>query len=189
MSYNAINLCSTALLKLGAQSISSFEEGTVEAEVAGRLYPMVRDALLSSYPWSFAVGHQKLNRLASAPLVDFQYSYALPNDFLRIISAGCGTKGSGIEYRIFENRLHTNVSEVNLTYIRRPEEESFPAFFYDALSAKLAAEFCLPLTENSSRAQDLYKYADQVITAARLTDAQQSTPQKFEDFSLIGVRK
>jgi len=189
MLYNAINLCSTALLKLGAQGISSFEEGTVEAEVAGRMYPLVRDSLLSSYPWSFAIGHKKLNRLESLPLVDFQYAYALPNDFLRVISAGSGSRGAGIEYRILENKLHTNSTEVNLTYIRRPEEENFPAFFYDSLCAKLAAEFCLPLTENSSRSQDLYKYAEQVISAARLTDAQQSTPQKFEDFSLIGARR
>ena len=55
MNYSSISLCSKALLKIGASSITSFEEGTAEGEVAANLYPYIRDGLLSSYPWSFAV--------------------------------------------------------------------------------------------------------------------------------------
>lgn len=50
MSLTKIGLCSRALLKIGARTISSFEDGSAEAEVAQNLYPGVRDALLSSYP-------------------------------------------------------------------------------------------------------------------------------------------
>ena len=189
MKYSAINICSTALMKLGAKSISSFEDGTVEAEISSKMYPMVRDSLLSSYPWSFAVGQIKLNKLNITPIADYQYAYALPNDFLRVVSAGFGVKGSGAEYRIFENRLHTNASEVNLTYIFRPMEENFPAFFYEALVSKLAAELCLPLTENAAATQELQRQAEKVVTNARLVDSQQATPKKFEDFTLIGVRQ
>lgn len=189
MKYNAINICSTALVKMGAQSISSFEDGTVEAEISAKMYPLTRDALLSAYPWSFAVGQQKLNKLNVKPLADYKYAYALPNDFLRVMSAGNGNRGFGIEYRIFENRLHTNSEEVNLTYIFRPKEENFPAFFYDALVAKLAAAVALPLTENSATTQELERQADKIVSAARLIDSQQSTPRNFEDFTLIGVRQ
>ena len=188
MKYNPINICSTALIKLGAKSISSFEEGTVEAEVASKMYPLVRDALLSSYPWNFAVCQKKLNRLNVVPIADFQYAYALPNDFLRVISAGNGTRGAGIEYRILENHIHTNSTEALLTYIFRPEEANFPPFFYEALVAKLAAEMCLPLTENTAMAQELLKRAESIIASARLTDSQQATPKRVEDFTLIGVR-
>jgi len=189
MTYSAINICSAALIKLGAHSISSFEEGTVEAEISSKMYPMTRDALLSSYPWSFAVYQTKLNRLNVEPIADYKYAYALPNNFLRVISAGSGTRGAGIEYRILENRIHTNSEEAILTYIFRPEEENFPPFFYEALVSRLAAELCLPLTENVSVSQELLKRAESIVSAARLTDSQQATPKKVEDFTLLGARR
>jgi hypothetical protein len=64
----------------------------------------------------------------------------------------------------------------------------FPAFFVSALVARLAAEFCLPLTENSNRAERLARLADDELRLARLVDSQQSTPGKVEDFTLIEAR-
>lgn len=186
--YTDIGLCSQALLKLGASPLSSFDDGTAETEVAASLYPLLRDALLSSYPWSFAVRHTSLPRLAEAPLVDYSCAYQLPPDLLRIISAGTGTRGQGLEYRVKGNTLHTNAAQVNLTYIFRPLENEFPPFFADALVARLSAEFCLPLTESTSRAELLAKVAGDEINRARLIDSQQDTPRKFEDFTLIGAR-
>ena len=188
MTYTNIGICSNALLKIGAEGITSFEDGTAEAEIACSLYPMLRDGLLSSYPWSFAKAQKTLPRLYNVPVADYQYAYLLPNDFLRVISAGSGSRGRGIEYRIFENRLHTNAPEVTLSYIVRPHENAFPAFFCEALIAKLAAEFCLPLTESTSRAEMLNRQADELQAKARLIDAQQSSPRTFEDYSLMEAR-
>ncbi len=189
MNYTDLSICSNALLKLGAESITSYGDGTAEAEIASALYPLVRDSLLSSYPWKFAVAQKKLQRLADKPVADYSYAYLLPNDFLRVISAGEGGRGQGIEYAINENRLHTNKSEVVLTYIFRPAESLFPPFFCEALVAKLAAEFCLPLTESTSRAEMLAKISDDLIAKARLTDAQQATPSCFEDYTLVEARR
>lgn len=189
MAYTDISICSNALLKIGAESITSYLDGSAEAEVASNLYPMIRDGLLSSYPWSFAVGQKKLARLADVPLVDYAHAFQLPNDFLRVLSAGTGNNGRGVNYRIMEHRLHTNMSEINLTYIFRPHESMFPAYFCEALIAKLSAEFCLPLTESTSRAELLQKYCNEIVNKARLIDAQQSTPQCFEDFTLVEARR
>lgn len=188
MSYTNLGICSKALLKIGANTITSFEEGTAEAEVSVNLYPMIRDGLISSYPWSFAIAQKKLPQLEQKPMADYKYAYLLPNDYLRTISAGVNNKGSGLEYRIHENQLHTNLQEIIMTYIFRPEENTFPAFFVEALISKLAAEFCLPLTESTSRADYLLKKSEEEIKRARLTDAQQATPKKFEDFSLVEAR-
>ncbi len=188
MSYTNIGICSNALLKIGAEGITSFEDGTAEAEIAYSLYPLIRDSLLSSYPWSFAKAQKTLPRLNDVPVADYQYAYLLPNDFLRVISAGNGRRGRGIEYRIYENRLHTNSENVSLSYIFRPHESTFPAFFCEALIAKLAAEFCLPLTESTTRAELLEKLAEETINKARLVDAQQGTPRTMEDYSLMEAR-
>ncbi len=189
MSNSSIDICSQALIKIGASGISSFEDGTAEAEVAESLYPYIRDALLSSYPWSFALSQTKLARLETAPVADYQYAYLLPADFLRIISAGSGNRGKGVEYRIVKDCLYSNLSQINLTYLRRPDEDNFPAYFCEALINKLAYEFCIPLTESTTRAEFLSKIAEDSISRARTVDAQQSTPSRFEDFSLVEVRQ
>jgi hypothetical protein len=188
MPLSALALCSRALLKIGAQPIASFEEGTAEAEVAANLYPGLRDALLSIHPWSFATGQETPPRLTARPTGDFQYAFQLPTGFLRALSAGPRGAGRGLTYRILEDRLHANAQQVVLTHIFRPDETAFPAFFAAALVARLAAEFCLPLTENAGRAELLHRQAEQELRAARLADSQQATTRAIEDFPLIAAR-
>jgi len=189
MNYTDVSICSKALLKVGAQTITSFEDGGGEAEDAANLYPLVRDSLLSAYPWSFAILQKRLARLDTTPLADYQYAYQLPADCLRIISAGTGNRGRGAEYRIYENKIYTNAEELIVTYISRIDENIFPSFFQEALVAALAYEFCLPLTESTSRAEHLQKRAEDILKHAKLTDSQQATPLKFEDFTLIEARQ
>jgi hypothetical protein len=188
MALSALVLCSRALLKIGAQPVASLDEGTAEAEVAANLYHSARDALLSAHPWSFATGQASLPRLAAIPPADYAHAFQLPADFLRALSAGSGERGRGIAYRIHEDRLHADAAQVTLTYIFRPDESSFPPFFASALVARLAAEFCIPLTESASRTEMLYRLAEGELRAARLTDSQQDTPRAIEDFPLVAVR-
>ncbi len=188
MALSGTALCSRALLRLGADTIASFNEGTAEAEVAANLYPSTRDAMLSAYPWSFATGQVALARLNAQPVADYDHAFQLPADFLRALSAGQGGRGRGVDYRIAERRLHADVSDVVLTYIFRPDESEFPPFFDQTLIARLAAEFCIPVTESTSRTESLFKLAEGEFRNAKTIDSQQDTPGRIEDFTLIGVR-
>jgi hypothetical protein len=188
MALNDVALCARALIRIGAKPITSFTEAAAESELAGALYEPVRDALLSAYAWGFATGQVALTQLETPPIADYAYAYALPNDYLRALSAGSGTKGRGLNYRIARGALHTNASEVILTYIFRPDESEFPPYFDQALIARLSAEFTIPVTESTSRAETHFKLADREYKNARQIDAQQDTPNAIENFSLIDIR-
>lgn len=188
MALNDVALCSRALIRLGAAPITSFDDGTAESEIAGALFGPTRDALLSAYGWSFASGQAALTPLVTPPVADYSKAFALPNDFLRAISAGDGGRGRGLNFRIARGALHTDAEQVVLSYIFRPEEEEFPPYFDMALIARLSAEFCMPVTENTSRADALFRLADVEFARARQIDAQQDTPGRIENFSLIDVR-
>ncbi|MFC0385246.1 hypothetical protein [Muricoccus vinaceus] len=187
MALSALALCTRALLKVGAQPVASLEEGTAEAEVAANLYPGSRDSLLSCHPWTFCTGQMRLNRLDAVPVADLANAFQLPAGLLRVISAGTG-RGRGAPYRIHEGRLHADAAEVTLTYVFRADEAEFPPFFAAALVSRLAAEFCLPLTENTSRAEMLHRLAEAELRQARLVDSQQQTTRGFENFPLASVR-
>jgi len=189
MSYTKIDLCSRALVKLGANTISSFNEATAEAKVCTQLYEPTVESLLAAYPWRFALDKAILARLISKPTADYQYAYQLPADCVRVLSAGNGIKSQGIKYKIVGNTLHTNAEKVVISYIARPDETTFPPFFTNALIARLAAELCLPLTESTTRTDYMYQRAEEEFKIAKLTDSQQDVPACFQDFSLIEVRQ
>ena len=188
MPLSNVELCSVALVKLGAKAISSFTDGTAEADVAGTLYDVVRDGLLGVHPWSFATAHAELVQLPSTPLTDFQYAFELPTDFIKALSAGDECRGRGAVYQVVGREVHTNYEELTFAYIKRADEADFPSYFVSALVNRLAAEFCLPLTENASRSELLFKVADTELKLARLIDSQQDTPPRVEDFTLIEAR-
>lgn len=188
MPHSALSLCAAALVKLGARPIEALDEPTAEAEVAGRLYPLVRDAVLLAHPWSFTLAQATLEREPTRPAGDFAAAFRLPADLLRTISAGQGGSGRGLVYRVFADRLHTDAEQILLTYQRRPPEAEFPPYFVPALVARLAAEFCLPITENAARADVLNRLAASELKLAKLIDSQQATPQRVEDFTLVRAR-
>lgn len=188
MSLTPIDLCSRALLRVGANGITSFYDGTIEAEIAANLYPSVRDALLSAHPWNFAMKQTELVRLATPPAADFDSAFPLPADCLRVISAGTNGRGAGLVYKIAGRVLAANEDNIMLTYVSRAPESISPPFFDYLLITFLAAEFCIPLTESTSRWEALRKIADLELRRARLIDAQEETPSAIQDFSLVRDR-
>jgi len=188
MALTNIEICSRALIRLGANPISSFEDGSAESEIAYALYGSTKNALLSSYPWSFATRQITLSLSQANPIADYSYAYDLPTDILRAISCGSGNRGRGIEFKILNGKLHTNYTDITLTYISEIDETDFPAFFSSALITKLASEFSIPVTESTSRTEMLFNLAEKEIEKVRLIDAQQDTPSRLEDFTLINVR-
>lgn len=188
MSLSDVELCNAALVKIGARPIAGFADAGAEALCAGRLYPIIRDALLSAHPWSFTLAQATLLPQVGEPVADYGRSFALPADHLRTISAGYGGSARGLSYRIQGTLLLASSDAVVIAYQRRAEEGTFPAFFVQALVTRLAAEFCVPLTEGTARASDLYQIAQAELRAARALDSQQSTPRRIEDFTLIEAR-
>lgn len=188
MSMTAIELCAIALLKIGANPIVGLADDSVEGECARRIYPLTLRALLSVHPWSFSMTQVQLAPEPQAPLADFGYSFKLPADHLRTISAGVGRRGRGLVYRVQGGRILTDAEAITLTYQRIVPEEELPPFFIQLLITRLAAEFCIPLTEGTSRAMELFRLAEHELRLARLIDSQQGTPQRVDDFTLVAAR-
>ncbi len=183
-----LEIINAALIKIGAYKVTSLSDGSAESDVASALYAPVRDALLSSYPWSFATIQVAISLHETAPISDYTYAYALPSDHLRTLSVGTAQKSAGAIYRIQSGRIETDQENIILSYIRRVSESDEPAYFTSAFIARLSYEMCIPLTENASRSDVLYKAADMELIRARQVDAQQDTVSSIRTFPLIDAR-
>ena len=95
-----IDICNLALVKVGANPIGSFADGTRQARDCSLWYPAARDALLRSHPWSWARNQLVLPIGSFVPLnlafkpnpwfqseIIFTGSYPLPADCIRVYRA------------------------------------------------------------------------------------------------------
>lgn len=58
-------------------------DGSVQASLCARFYPIARDSLLELHAWNFATRRATLTALADAAPNQWQYAYALPSDCLK----------------------------------------------------------------------------------------------------------
>jgi len=158
-----LSICSDALIMLGATPLSSFSDGTDEAQVADRLYDDVQDTLLMQYPYSWSVKKVKLSRLADAPINEWKYKYQLPGDMLGNPKAVFSTSSVGgqpvRDFEIYSDGLFTNLEEVWIDYQFKPEPSVFPPYFVRLLRTSLAAEFAEPITDQITKAQYYHQQA------------------------------
>lgn len=94
-SQSPIALCNQSLLAIGAQAqISSFDEGSTEANACAQIYTTQMTALFSSAHWNFARRQLILTQLKAAfingspstnpPPTGWAYEYAYPGDCVQI---------------------------------------------------------------------------------------------------------
>lgn len=151
-----LSICSDALIMLGAAPLSSFATGTDEAQVADRLYDDVRDTLLMQYAYSWSVQKVQLAQLASTPINEWKYTYALPGDILGNPKAAFNVSSVGArpvrDFEIYNLGLYTNYETIWIDYQFRPEPAIFPPYFVRLLKMALAAEFAEPITDQIAKA-------------------------------------
>lgn len=186
--FSAIDYTNRALLLIGASPINSFDDGSTESEVAKVIYPQVRDSLLGMFNWTFAETREQLARELVPATEDYAYSYVLPSDFIRAIGLDDDAGFAVDSYRIVGRHVAVDSTKAYLTYTKRVSEQWFPAYFGSVLVYMLAAEFCVPITEDLARAQALNNEFRRNYAAARNADSQQDTPRVVRDDTLTSVR-
>ena len=77
-----VGIVNKALLFLGSDVITSFNDGTPQATISKQLYNEVKQSTLGMYRWSFTIAKQQLARDTVTPNSEWTYQYLLPNDMI-----------------------------------------------------------------------------------------------------------
>jgi len=197
-----LSICSDALILLGAAPLSSFTEGTDAAQACDRLYPDLRDSLLSRYPFSWSYIKVQLGRLSTTPINEFKYSYGLPGNMLSGVQAVFETSSTNQQpindgWEIYGQELYTNLESVYIDYQESVDESKMPHYFVQLLRTSLASELAITITDQSTKADYFRTLAfgtpgengrGGLFREAVNIDSRGRLPQIIEDYALIAVR-
>jgi hypothetical protein len=168
---SAVQICNSALIKLGARTIGSLSEDKKEAKLCNEQYAKLRDEVLRSYPWNFAIRRAKLTKLLTDPVWGYSNQFQLPADYVRIIKPEDAT----MDFRIEADKLLTNDSSVNILYVGREENTAlFDPMFKEALALRIASELAYPLVQSTALQQAMLEAYKIVLQDTRSADAQES---------------
>lgn len=182
MTNTKVSIASRALVLLGDRPISSFDEGTTGADIATSLYESSYETLLTETRWRFAQKTAQLSRFVAAPDTGYRYKFSIPSDLLYL------SKCSSYDYEIYDNELHSNDIDVWADYTHRVDEANLPAYYVKALEFYLAMQFAIPLTGNTSRAQEFMAFFERQVKIARYNDSSQRPNDSIEDSPYITAR-
>lgn len=196
----AIDLCNRALMRLGTQSsISSFDDGSVEASVCQSFYDDVLESLLThpasmaapNYIWQWPVCTGSGQAVASDNNSQWPYEMSLPEDCIRVLRVECAAKSKPhlkrpyipSSYDAFSVGMGkaggdhlipvilTNKRHISVAYITNAVDiNAWPSSFRRAFWLSLASEIATTLGIDGGTSASVAQEAEREVARACLAD-------------------
>lgn len=179
-------IANRALFKLGQPRVSNIDTDSSErAVIMAGLWETVRDNLLQTYPWNFAIERTSLAEDAATPAFDWAAQYTLPSDCLQVLNTE-----DDVDYEVAGNKILSDVeSELGIRYIKRVEATGYyPPIFVEAMAIALALEACDKLTDDNTKKQLLLVEMREVMERSYMTDAIENPPVDINDDAWLTAR-
>jgi hypothetical protein len=176
---NKTSIANLCLTRLGAQRITNIDtEQTENAAKIRAVFDFLRDEVLRSHPWNFAVERINFNKTTNAPAYGFLNEFQIPGDVLRVLPPSTGVSSSlAGEYKIEGDKILTNDGSFMARCIKRIEDTTrWDASFVECFAARLQAELAYAIVNNRALAGDLFNLYLAKLRAAKAYDAMEDTP-------------
>lgn len=178
-------ICNLAIARVGGKQILTVDDDIEEARLCKKFYPMVRNRLLRSHPWNFAIKRVQLAEIDEEPLFGFDHQYQLPNDSLRVLEINDPEE----EYKIEGRTVQTDATTANARILfEQTDESQWDANFVDVMSCALAVELAYPITQSRETQESLMKETEKRLREARSFDAQEGVLDQVSASSWLNSR-
>lgn len=192
-----VSICNSALIKLGAERINTLNDDNKRARLCKEQYCKVRDDLLRSHKWNFAISRQTLAKSATyTPAFEFESAFPYPANVLRILKldVNVGSQLGERHWKVeidpvnFEKYIVCNEDAIAIEAIYKVPESRFDVMFTEVLANKLAADIGYALTNSTTLVNLYFQKAEKQLADARTYDAQEASVPKAEDDDWLAVR-
>ena len=175
MTQTVVDLCNSALQRVGAASILSLSDNSPEARACTIAYDSNRRDELRKHKWNFALARVILAPDSTAPVFDYDYQFTLPSDCLRVIRPNT----ADLDWQVEGRKILTNDSDtLYLRYIYDVTDVTqWDASFYNVCAAALAVDICEKLTQSNTKKQLLQSEYQDAVKVARRMDAFEGGPE------------
>lgn len=166
-----VEICNRALLLFGNLTITGLTDGSKEARACRVLYPLLRDQLIYSHPWNFAMTRADISaQVATTPAFEWDYAYTLPADCLRVWEL-YGSSSTDAEWIVESGELLTNLEEeIYIRYIRRVTTTgNFSPSFAQCLATLLGAELSSKLADDKKMRIELLNELHKIYLPAAMS--------------------
>lgn len=177
------DIMNVALRMVGQSTITSRGDGSTTANTLDDIYDEVRDDLLRTHPWDFAIKRVQLARSTTDPAFEFDYAYVLPADWLRTVSvhdndAGYGTLLYRMEYVGTQRCIVASADAIYLRYVYQVTDPNLmTADFRRTLELSLARDLAIPLASSNKLWEQFTLEVRLALARSRSADAMGSFPE------------
>jgi hypothetical protein len=193
-----VDICNSALVKLGAEQIASLNDLSHRAILCKNQYDVTRQKLLRSHKWNFAISRVKITQELDGlgdpiePAFGFTSQFLLPLDFLRILEVfpnnNLGTV-SKEPWKVEGERILTDADSVSVIYIADiTDVNQFDVTFREALAFKIAEELSYPLIQDKNVATLMRQKAQEELKETRSIDSFEGTPDPWDSDTWLAAR-
>lgn len=176
-------VANSALIKLGSrQRITSLTQtNSVTAALCNEQFAKIRDELLESAHWKFAMTWASLTRTANTPTAEYDYEFTRPNDIIRIVKVSDNDAGVGdVPYRMLADTIISDSNTLWLLYVRKETDPNvWSALFREALAWKLAYDLAMAITDATNTRAAMEKDVIRTVARAKASDAMQNYPERL----------
>lgn len=152
-----VSVCSQALLRLGAEAISSFSEGST-GPLCKNLFPQIKLNVETVHPWRFnSVKSQLLARTVITPPTQYQFEYVLPPNMLtgmpRTVWNAPFNQGRSTpftNFNIFEKKLLTSAQQILIDYQVEMVVDVFPPHVVELTIRAVMATIAYAVTDQQA---------------------------------------
>tara|TARA_R100001198_G_scaffold9271_1_gene4030 strand:- start:437 stop:1027 length:591 start_codon:yes stop_codon:yes gene_type:complete len=193
MATTKVDICSTALVMIGANTITSFSDDSTEANVCNTVYEDILKSALTRHRWRFATEQKQLSLLTAEPTGRYAYAYQLPTqpELLQLITLT--VNDIVIPYERYGDKVfldnYGSTSTVICDYIYRADEGEFPPHFILALEYTLASLFAGSIARDSGMIKQFADMAERQYLIAKNVDSAERTTKQLDQSRFINLRQ
>ena len=194
--FGQTQIANLAIVKVGGSRISSLKDNTTEANTISAVWDFCLADELRKHLWSFSIKRVEIPASSTTPINNFNFSYPLPNDLIRLIQVDTWTQLIGLndynnavisQYALEGNNILSNApSPLAIRYASMVSDTTqWDVSFVNVFASRLAQEICESITQSTSKDQLLTQGYKTALMAAVRANALEKPPAAISDGSWV----